>query len=263
MFTPRAIETVKETVHFDINGIYKVSTVIKGEGIPLKLELASAEQEYVNFGVVRVGADVTKTVLLTNKSKRPVRLTLIDGENDLKRNAVTFIPDEEFPIKPKESIPIELRFQPKARLPTFNGEIFMKFANGETRKLLGATGVSHGIEIKLMEEIVSFGGVVQGSHSIKQVQVVNLGDVPCEFQWETKAIASNFTISPNKGVLPANEDRYFDITFHPKRVDDNIRYEKVKCRIRDTEPLLMTLLGKCIEQPTESTKELRFTSVVR
>lgn len=36
----------------------------------------------------------------------------------------------------------------------------MKFANGELRKLLHVTGVSHGIEIKLMEEIISFGGVV-------------------------------------------------------------------------------------------------------
>jgi len=43
IFTPRAIEKCKETVAFDINGIHKMSAVIKGEGIPLKLELENGE----------------------------------------------------------------------------------------------------------------------------------------------------------------------------------------------------------------------------
>lgn len=97
---------------------------------------------------------------LTNKSKRPVRLTLIDHENELSRHAVTFKPSNEFLVRPKELVPIELKFRPQTRLPEFMGEIQMKFTNGELRKLLNASGVSHGIEIKLMEEIVSFGGVV-------------------------------------------------------------------------------------------------------
>jgi hypothetical protein len=169
IFTPREITTIRETVTFDINNVHKMSVVIKGEGIPLKLELANSEQENVNFGVARVGTEVSKTVQLTNRSKRPVRVTLVEGEGDLKRSCVTFSPDEEIAIKPKEVVPIELNFKPSKRLPNFTGEIFMKFINGEKRKLLNVSGVSHGIEIKMMEEIVSFGGVVQGSHSSKQV----------------------------------------------------------------------------------------------
>jgi hypothetical protein len=62
--------------------------------------------------MVRVGGDITKTVNLLNKSKRPVRLELVESENNLKRNSVSFTPDEEFVIKPKETVPIELRFNP-------------------------------------------------------------------------------------------------------------------------------------------------------
>lgn len=78
IYTPRDIEAMRETIEFDINGIHKTSVTIKGEGIPLKLELTQPDAEYVNFGAPLVGEIVTRTVQLTNKSKRPVRVTLVD-----------------------------------------------------------------------------------------------------------------------------------------------------------------------------------------
>lgn len=39
MFTPREMKTYQEKVTFDFNNLYKVDVIIKGEGIPLQLEL--------------------------------------------------------------------------------------------------------------------------------------------------------------------------------------------------------------------------------
>jgi hypothetical protein len=61
-------------------------------------------------------------------------------------------------LKPKESIPVELRFRPKTRLPPFEHDVMIKIEGiDEPRKLLSVNGIAHGIEIKLMDEVAAFG----------------------------------------------------------------------------------------------------------
>ena len=58
------------------NNLYKVDVLVKGEGIPLQLELKDPDQAFLDFGIVSVGGDVTKTVPLINNSKKPVTFKL-------------------------------------------------------------------------------------------------------------------------------------------------------------------------------------------
>lgn len=76
LFTPREIKKYEETVTLDFNNLYKVDVLIKGEGIPLQLELKDPDQAFLDFGIVSVGGDVTKTVPLVNRSKKPVTFKL-------------------------------------------------------------------------------------------------------------------------------------------------------------------------------------------
>jgi hypothetical protein len=39
VFTPREIKSYQEKITFDFNNLYKVDVIIKGEGIPLLLDL--------------------------------------------------------------------------------------------------------------------------------------------------------------------------------------------------------------------------------
>jgi hydrocephalus-inducing protein len=80
MFTPRDIKSYNETVTFDFNNLYKVDVQIKGEGIPLHLELKDPDQAFLDFGIVTVGGDVTKTVPIVNKSKKPVTFKLLPDD---------------------------------------------------------------------------------------------------------------------------------------------------------------------------------------
>lgn len=79
VFTPRETKFYKETIKLDINNLHKIDVMITGEGIPLKLELEKSEDALIDFGIVRVGADVTKVVNLINSSKRTINLTFDCG----------------------------------------------------------------------------------------------------------------------------------------------------------------------------------------
>ena len=80
MFTPREMKSYSETFTLDFNNLYKVDVIVKGEGIPLNLELKDPDQAFLDFGIVTVGGDVTKTVPIINKSKKPVTFKLLPSD---------------------------------------------------------------------------------------------------------------------------------------------------------------------------------------
>jgi hydrocephalus-inducing protein len=92
--------------------------------------------------------------------------------------------------------------------------------------------------------------------------VVNLGDVPAKFSWDTTFCKRYFTIKPATGVIPAHEDYFFEVTFHPDVEDNDIGF-RVKANIDDSEPLHINLLGKCIPQMKESIPTVEFKAFVR
>lgn len=70
-------------------------------------------------------------------------------------------------LKPRETVPIEVRYNPKNRMPNFNMDIMLNIKDNESKQLLQVQGVSHGIELKLMDEVIAFGSVVKGSRLTK------------------------------------------------------------------------------------------------
>ena len=77
IFTPRVIKKYSETIKFDFNGLYTIDVVVTGEGIPMQLELVDPDQAVIDFGIISVGGDITKTVQLVNKSKKPLMLKFL------------------------------------------------------------------------------------------------------------------------------------------------------------------------------------------
>lgn len=95
--------------------------LIKGEGVPLKLELEKSEDQIVDFGIQRVGGDVTKTITLINQSKKQVKISFDCGEQvlSLQKFALSINPLGEIVIPPRDRKEIEIRFSPKIRLHDF------------------------------------------------------------------------------------------------------------------------------------------------
>ena len=48
------------------------------------------------------------------------------------------------------------------------------------------------------------------------------------------------------GQIPAHEDLFFEVTFAPKQVNEDIKFEKVTCKIENSEPLFLSLMGRSV-----------------
>lgn len=149
-------------------------------------------------------------------------------------------------------------------MPPFDLALELTVIDCEPKKLMAIKGTSHGIELKLMDEVIAFGNVVKGSRLTKILQMSNFGDVKAYYKWDSSEYKKHFTISPESGYINPNSNLDLEVTFHPNYADPDIRYNKVKCEIKGGEnPLALTLMGKSIEQDTSSTQELAFQTVVR
>lgn len=206
-------------------------------------------------------------MFVVNQSPKAINLSF-NVENQLKelkqKHFIKLRPKKDFVVNPRERKEIILIFKPEHRLHSFKKEIYYKIVdNNEQKKLLNLSGACHGIELKLMEDTVGFGAVVIGSKVSKQLQLTNLGDIGAKFRWETELCANYFTITPVSGTCPAHEDIFFEVTFHPDVVDNDIRFNKVKCNILNSDALYLNLLGKCIDQPQDQIQEINFETLVR
>ena len=101
------------------------------------LELQNPDLAFIDFGIVPVSGDVTKTVPLINKSKKPVTFSLLADNNELfKKCALAFAPDKEKTLKPREVLPIEIRYNPKVRMPPFTVDLMLQIKENEAKKLV-------------------------------------------------------------------------------------------------------------------------------
>lgn len=225
---------------------------ITGEGVPLKLDLARAEDSFVDFGICRVSSDQTKVVTLLNSSKKQVTITFdVDGQlAELRKLAIGVFPEGEITINSKEKVDIELRFNPQVRINAFKKDFMYSIVeNGEVHKLNTVQGSCHGLELKLMDDSLNFGGVVVGSKLIKKLQMNNMGDIGAKFEWDTAFCGRYFSITPNKGFLPANDSIKFDVAFHPDVVED-ISFN-IRCVVDNSIPLALQLSGRGVQQKVE------------
>ena len=266
VFTARDTHQYEETIKFELNGLYTVNVIVRGEGCLLKLELANPTQSLVTLGTLRVGQDAVRKVLLSNKSKRAVQFSLEDvmeaGHGRLAERAVSFFPRGEITLAAKAKMNVEIRFNPLTRLSPFN-EILNINCVGSKRKLLSVTGSCQGIEVSLESDAVPFGSICEGCRITKKLQMENSGDLGTKFKWDNASFGPDFSISPAEGFLSPHSGVVFDVMFHPTRIFDDFRRDRLMCMVDGAPPMFLTLSGACEEQPSDNIKELEFETRVR
>lgn len=148
-------------------------------------------------------------------------------------------------------------------MPPYDIDLMLNIKDNESRQLIQVQGVSHGIEMKLMDAVVAFGSVVRNSRLTKILQLANFGDVKAAYKWDSKAYSKFFTITPESGYVNPNSTLDLEVTFHPKVADSDIRYDQIKCEIKGGDPVSVTLMGKSVEQDPSTTQNLNFQTIVR
>ncbi|TMW60398.1 hypothetical protein Poli38472_000440 [Pythium oligandrum] len=268
VFTARQETSYLELVPFIVNGSTTVTVSVRGEGVAPRVELANNAMQMVTFGSLQIGQQLSRAVKIINRAKRKTLVEFVDDElddgssNSLQALGISIFPEGEVHLKARESIDIEFRFSPTQRIVQFQRDIFIRIA-GSRRKLLTLSGSCQGMDVQLETDTISFGTVCLGSQLVRKVHLQNRGDVPAKFQWNPKAFAPDFTISPLDGIVAPNHHKTLEVTFKPSVEHPDIRYERLCCVIGGTDPVFLTLVGACVKQATSSIQEVHFESRVR
>ena len=273
IFLPREIKKYREIINFKFNGIYDQEIEILGEGIPIKLEIEENIQ-VLNFGIIQLGQNKKLDFSLVNRGKMKLDIQILpeNRQNFTKRCLLmtSVDPDKTYKLDSKQVLKIELLFNPNIRIPLFNEELLVKINNNDTRKLISISGASYGVDVKMVGDLPPFGTVVANSMTQRSITLKNFGDLIAKFKWESPQInnpkkdySKFFTFSPAFGSIPPHEEIQITITFHPKIVDNNIYFEKIKCNIENFDPISINLYGKSCDVPKEAITEKRLETEVR
>jgi len=151
-FAPRDVKDYTFSIPFVVNATSKVPVTVIGRGINARLEMVSASQRNTRFGLVNVGAEVRKLIALVNRSKKALPVQLVEegsgAGGGLEDKCISYFPRNEFVIAPRETVNLQITFNPTRRISTFSEDLCIRYA-GVTRKLLTLSGKAQGIEIAL------------------------------------------------------------------------------------------------------------------
>ena len=259
-FLPRDSIKYQGTIKYEVNGLSAVEIPVSGEGSEYRLE---TDFQTVNFGALRIGQSSSKSIKITNKSKISAQLSLGPSSliSSLSSLGITISNWHDTILRPKGGITLEIRFQPHKRISPFSEEVSLEFF-GQSKPLFLISGACQGIEIKLENDTLPFGAVVQRSLTTRKVQLQNIGDIGAKFSWDSSKLQPNFSITPLEGYISPGMDIPLEITFHPLELNPDIRAENVICKIEGAPALNLTLSGMCVPQPSQA-DVFKFATPVR
>jgi hydrocephalus-inducing protein len=269
IFTPREYVDYRERIEFVINDCFKSYVNIRGRGCQLHLELASIDMQNVDFGTTVGNQPVSRAVKIVNRSLRSVDFVLHDPETQLVDKGVSWTPAMPVTLRPKEQMPVDLRFNPEFRIAPFKLPLVAKCNFGHDIHLLTISGTCHTAEVKLSEHSILFGDVVFQSTAVRKVHLHNFGDLGVKFRFEVPPkFAPFFSIEPSEGFASPHDDVVLQVKFHPspKMASDPGRPKKIRCHLDPSyqhDPIELIVQGHGIDQPEGATKLLEFSTEVR
>ena len=215
-FAPARAGRVDATVPFQINGLHVVNVRVRGEGVPLSVDLADpARHASVDFGSLKANQRAQREVVLRNDGRLPVEVrvseacrealeeagvrvgksaTTSKNENAPRRHSRRTeedgsLPEGAFEIAPNGGTrAIKLAFAPKRRARPFQVPLEVVLERGVTRSVALVRGSCLGVDVSLSRETLDFGAVALGSRATKTILLQNQGDVGAAFAFDAKRL---------------------------------------------------------------------------
>lgn len=279
LFHPQHVGKYRDVVQFEINGLSRVDVEVTGEGVAMLVEVAKPAHRQLSFGALREGQRKSETLELVNRSVKDVSFSVsVVATSNVPSGAVTITPQQELTLKAHGgSTKVTVTFAPLRRMKTFSQEVVLETA-GLSQRLFLVTGCCHGVEFTLNSDHIPFGAVVKGSSSVRKLIVNNVGDIGANFCWQTGELGDDFSISPVEGYLAPGMETSFDVTFHPKDVNPDVRKDNVPCKlwilekkvakesrsvVTQCDPLYLTLTGMAIGQQQMKEQVIQCSTHVR
>jgi hydrocephalus-inducing protein len=245
-FTPNELRGYEAVLPFEVNGLYNVNVAVRGEGVPLRLEVANPAHKVFNLGAVARGQGATRVLPIVNKGRAPALVDLGPLAEALRAHHVELLPAAPFVMKPREVAEITFFHRPPKRVRPWRVEATVS-VSGAPVHLATITGSCLGTELRLASDNLPFGTVCLGSRTMKRLRLENTGDLGTRFTFDAAALGREFSIHPDEGFLAPGKDVKLDVTFHPPAVDPDIRKDRVVCSVEGGADLHLTLTGTCVE----------------
>ncbi|XP_053402100.1 hydrocephalus-inducing protein homolog isoform X11 [Mercenaria mercenaria] len=253
-FYPREAKKYKEIVTFEINGLSKQDIEIMGQGTEMKIEVADPKHKMLNLGAQVVGKVVKRYIPIINNSPAAITFTLALTPTTpaLQQPGVLSIsPTHQITLEGKGgTCKVEVIFKPTGRIPQFMEEVLLECA-GLSQPLFVMQGSCLGMEISLDTVAIPFGAVVQRSQTSRKIVMANTGDMNAKFCWDINSFKPDFSIYPVEGYITPGMEVTFEVFFHPQEINQDIRYDKLRCFLEGGphKPVTLTLTGTCIGNP--------------
>ena len=250
-FYPREQKTYRENIQFEIDGLTIVNVIIEGEGVDFRVELAEPKHKIVNLGALQAGKNVTREVCLVNRSRAPISncfITLLASENNIPRDVLSIQPTTPISLKARGGTQtVSVKFTPRTRLATFVEQIFLKYGDLDV-PMFAVRGCCQGYDITLDSDTLPFGAVGKDCSLTRKVILSNRGDIGAGFAWNLAQLRDvPFSVSPTNGYIAPGQEATIEFVFQPHTIRQDIRCDRLECRLEGTKSVYITLSGSCIE----------------
>ncbi|XP_029009061.1 hydrocephalus-inducing protein homolog isoform X2 [Betta splendens] len=263
-FSPREAGHYHEKLPFILNSCVTKYVDILGQGIEMKLEVQDPKQKKVKLGSVMLGQKIKKQIVVVNRSLLDLSFSLVLSTNTpLDPKDLTISPLGELSLNASGgSCKVEIQFSPRQHIAPFTAELQAQFA-GLFHPLLTIQGCCQDVEVKLDQDYLAFGAVVQRCQARKRIFMRNTGDRGARFKWEMAQFPPDLSVSPAEGYICPGMEVPFDVTFAPEQLSNDIRHENLPCLIEgSSSPAVLTVTGSCIVAST-SKEVVNFICPVR
>nr|XP_057932234.1 hydrocephalus-inducing protein homolog isoform X2 [Doryrhamphus excisus] len=247
-FYPREPRRYHEKLIFVLNSCIKEQVDILGQGIEMKLEVLAPKSQKVKLGTVLLGQKAIKRVHLVNQSVLGLPFTLqMETKTPLDPKTLSISPAGQQYINANGgSCIIEIRFTPYQRIPPFTADLLAGI-QGYSHPLVTIQGCCKGVEVRLDQDHVGFGAIVQHCQAKKKVVMMNTGELCARFQWKIEDFPPELSLTPTKGSIQPGMEVPVELTFAPKTLNNDSRYENLSCYIEGfSSPITLTVTGSCI-----------------
>ncbi|KAM6936867.1 hydrocephalus-inducing protein homolog [Xenentodon cancila] len=263
-FYPRDPCRYQENITFILNSCVTKQVDILGQGIEMKLEVEDLSQKKVKLGTLALGQKVKKQVFLVNHSRLDVCFSLtLNTKPPLNSKDLSFSPAGELKLRSSGgSCKVKIQFSPQQYIPPFTAELQADFA-GLLHPLLTIQGCCQDVKVRLDQDQLSFGAVVQRCQTVRKIVMMNTGDIGGRFHWKTENFPAELSITPEKGYICPGMEVPFEVTFAPVDLSNESRYENLSCFVEGSSKLVtLTVTGSCIAAAT-SKEVVHFVCPVR
>lgn len=269
-FYPREQKPYRETIPFEIDGLTVVNVLVEGEGVDFRVELAEPKHKILNLGkqhdhddaelvhffsdllgALQAGKSVTREVCLVNRSRAAISncyVTMTSAESSPHRDTLTIQPTSPMSLKARGGTStVTVKYTPRTRLAPFIEQIFLKYGDLDV-PMFAVRGCCQGYDISLDSDALPFGAVGKDCSLTRKLIIANRGDIGAAFAWNVAQLRDTpFSVSPANGYIAPGMETTIEYVFQPRAIRQDVRCDRLECRLEGTKSIYVTLSGSCVE----------------